>query len=183
LNRSYGVANYTRADLLQRGAYVPSHELAHAGLNYLDEYVEAGLQDLSIRQIDLATPLVLFDGSWGGFIAAINDLLGVYDYNLSEILSNNGNDNMATSAWPTTVYTPGYPSQSYPYEGGMFFGRGTFHAAGSNLMNRDFVMRGADDGFAYAHSSSQQQVINAAFGGAAGRPNDRLRNAGPKNGW
>jgi hypothetical protein len=183
VNRAFGVAKFERGDLNTRGAYVPTHELAHASLNYLDEYVEQGLQDLSIRQIDVATPLVLFDGSWGGFVNAINDLLGVYDYNLSEILSNNGNDNMSTSTWPTTVYTPGYGWEYYPYEGGMFFGRGTFHAPGNNLMNSDFVKRNWDDGFGYAHSPSQQQVINNAFDGTVARPNDRLRNAGPKNGW
>ena len=183
INRSYGVAKWGRGDLYDRGAYVPTHELAHASMNFLDEYVEAGFQDLSIRQIDLATPLVLFDGTWGGFINAISDLLGVYDYNLSEVLSNNGNDNMATSQWPATVATAGYAGENYAYEGGMFFGRGTFHAAGNNLMNGNTVMRGPDDGFGYAHSYTQQQVVNNAFGAGPGRANDRLRNAGPKNNW
>lgn len=183
VNKPWGVAKYTRQDLRERGAYVPSHELAHAGLNFLDEYVEGGLENLSIKQIDAATPLALFDGSWSGAVRAIDDLLGVYDYNISDILSHNGNDNMSTTRWPTSVYTPGYPAQDYAYEGGMFFGRGTFHQAGSNLMNSNHVMRAWDDGFAFAHSASQQQVVNAAFGGPAGRPNDRLRNAGPKNGW
>lgn len=183
VNRSFGVAKYSRQDLNERGAYVPSHELAHAGLNFLDEYVEAGFQDLSIKQIDLATPLVLFDGSWGGFVSAISDLLGVYDYNISDVLAHNGNDNIATSRYPTSVYTPGYWGQDYAYEGGMFFGRGTWHQAGNNLMNSNFVMRAWDDGFAFAHSGSQQQVINDAFNGTTSRPNDRLRTAGPKNGW
>ena len=183
VNKPFGVAKFTRQDLNERGAYVPSHELAHAGLNYLDEYVESGFQDLSIKQIDLATPLALFDGSWGGFIRSINNLLGVYDYTISDILSNNGNDNMSTTQWPTTVPTWGYPAQGYGYEGGMFFGRGTFHQAGNNLMNGNFVMRGWDDGFGFAHSPSQQQVVNEAFDGTILRPNDRIRTAGPKNGW
>ena len=181
VNKPFGVAKYTRFDL--RNAYVPTHELAHASLNFLDEYVEAGFQDLSIKQFDAATPLVLFDWSWGGFVNAINDLMGVYDYNLSEILAHNGNDNMSTNASVTTVGTPGYGGQYYGYEGGMFFGRGTWHQAGNNLMNSNFVMRGADDGFGYGHSPSQQQVIDNAFDGGIRRPNDRLRNAGPKNGW
>lgn len=183
VNKPFGVAKYTRQDLVERGAYVPSHELAHAGLNFLDEYVESGFENLSIKQLDLATPLALFDGSWGGFLAALGDLTTVYDYNISEILSNNGNDNMSTSAWPSTVATPGVAGQSYAYEGGMFFGRGTYHQAGNNLMNGNHVMRAWDDGFGFAHSPSQEQVISDVFDGAAGRPNDRLRNAGPKNGW
>ncbi len=83
----------------------------------------------------------------------------------------------------TTLWSSGYPSQYYAYEGGMFFGRGTWHQAGSNLMNGNNVMRGWDDGFAYAHSPSQQQVVDNAFDGGIRRPNDRLRNAGPRNGW
>jgi hypothetical protein len=181
VQRPFGVCKFTRYDL--RNAYVSTHELAHASLNYLDEYVEPGFQDLSLKQIDVATPLVLFDWSWGGFIRAINDLLGVYDYNISEILAHNGNDNMATTSWVTSVWTPGFAGQSYQYEGGMFFGRGTWHQAGDNLMNSWTVWRGPGDGFAYAHSPSQQQVIDNAFDGGIRRPNDRIRNAGPRNGW
>ena len=183
VNKPFGVAKFTRQDLIERGAYVPAHELAHASLNYLDEYVEPGFEELSLKQIDVATPLVLMDGSWGGFINAINDLLGVYDFNISEILSNNGNDNMATVPGVSAVSTPNYAQQWYGYEGGMFFGRGTWHMAGSNLMNDNQVMRGWDDGFAFAHSPSQQQVIDNAFDGGIRRPNDRIRNAGPRNGW
>jgi hypothetical protein len=182
VQRPFGVAKFTRNDIAG-SAYVPTHELAHASLNFLDEYVENGFQDLSVKQIDVATPLALFDGSWGGFINAISDLFGVYDYNISEILANNGNDNMATVSGVTTVSTPNVAPQTYQYEGGMFFGRGTWHQAGNNLMNSNTVMRGPDDGFAYAHSPSQQQVVDNAFGGQIPRPNDRLRNAGPRNGW
>ena len=183
VQKPFGIAKYTRQDLSDRGAYVPTHELAHASLNYLDEYVEPGFENLSLKQIDVATPLVLFDWTWGGFINAINNLLGVYSYEISEILSNNGNDNMATVPGVSTVGTWGYGQEWYAYEGGMFFGLGTFHMAGSNLMNDNTVMRGWDDGFAYAHSPSQQQVIDNAFDGGIRRPNDRLRNAGPINGW
>jgi len=181
VQQPFGVAKWTRHDL--QSAYVPTHELAHASLNFLDEYTEPGFQDLSIKQIDIATPLVLLDGTWSGFANAIGDLLGVYDYNLSEILANNGNDNVSTSSQPSTVGTPGYPLEQYPYEHGMFFGRGTFHMQGSNLMNDNTLMRAWDDGFDYAHSGSQEQVIDDAFNETTSRPNDRLRNAGPKNGW
>ena len=183
VNKPFGICKYTRQDLVERQAYVPTHELAHASLNFLDEYVEQGFEDLSMKQIDVATPLVLFDWTWGGLVNAVGNFLGVYDYNISEILSNNGNDNMATVPGVTTVYTPGWNGQWYGYEGGMFFGRGTWHQAGSNLMNGNNVMRGWDDGFAYAHSPSQQQVVDNAFDGGIRRPNDRVRNAGPMNGW
>jgi hypothetical protein len=55
--------------------------------------------------------------------------------------------------------------------------------SGDNLMNGNFVVRGDGDRFGFAHSGSQQRVINQAFWGGAGRPNDRIRNDGPKNGW
>ncbi|MDB4970693.1 MAG: hypothetical protein JWN44_6382 [Myxococcales bacterium] len=183
VQRAFGVAKFTRQDLNERGTYITTHELAHAGLNFLDEYVEKGFADLNIRQLDAITPLALFDWSWGGFVHAISDLLGVYDYNVSEILAANGNDNVTLTRWPATVYTPGYGVEDYVYEGGMFFGRGTWHTAGDNLMNSNYVVRGPGDGQALSHSGSQQRVINTAFGGGAGRPNDRLRNAGPKSGW
>lgn len=183
VQRAFGVAKFTRADLNERGSYITTHELAHAGLNFLDEYVEHGFDNLSIRQLDVLTPLALFDGSWGGFVRAIGDLLGVYDYDISEILAANGNDNITLSPWPATVWTPGYGSEYYAWEGGMFFGRGTWHMSGNNLMNGNYVVRGPGDGFDYAHSPDQQRVIDQAFGGGARRPNDRIRNAGPENGW
>jgi len=179
--RSFGVAKMTRKDL--GSPYVATHEMAHASLNFLDEYVEKGLENTNIRSLDAATPLALFDGSWSSAITAIGNLIGVYDYNISEILAANGNVNIALSSSPSTVYSPISAPEWYPYEGGMFFGRGTFHAAGSNLMNGSFVMRAADDGFAYAHSSDQQHIIDDAFNGGAYRANDRLRNAGPEDGW
>lgn len=183
VQKSFGVAKFTRADLNERGSYITTHELAHAGLDYLDEYVEPGFENFSIRQLDLATPLALFDWTWGGFVNAISDLLGVYSYNISEILAANGNDNIALGPWPATVSTPGYSPEYYAWEGGFFFGRGAWHMSGDNLMNDNNLVRGAGDGFAFAHSGSQQRVINQAFWGGAGRPNDRLRNAGPSNGW
>ncbi len=179
----YGIARFTRQHLASRGAYIVSHELAHAGLDFLDEYIEAGFESMSIRQLDVLTPLLLFDGTWAGFTAAISDLLGVYDYNLSEILGNNGHDNIALSIWPASVLSIVPFSGLYPYEHGMFFGRGTYHQAGKNLMNGDDLPRAADDGFAFEHTEGQKQVIASAFGGSVGRANDRLRAAGPKNGW
>lgn len=181
LGGSYGIAKMNREDL--KNGYIATHELGHAALNFLDEYVEGGMENLNIRSIDAATPLVLFDGTWPGFVRAISDLFGVYDYNLSEILANNGNVNVATSSVPSTVYSPISAPQQFAYEGGMFFGRGTFHMAGNNLMNGSRVQRGPDDTFAYAHSGSQWALINTAFGDNPYRANDRLRTAGPKDGW
>lgn len=181
LGKAYGVAKMNR-DHLQSG-YIPTHELAHAALSFADEYVEAGLEDMNIRSFDVATPLALFDGSWSGSVRAISDLFGVYDYNMSEILAGNGNGNISLSAWPSTVYSPISAPQNFAYEGGLGFGRGVFHQAGNNLMNGNLVMRAADDGFAYAHTPNQTLTINTAFGDAAYRANDRLRAAGPKDGW
>jgi hypothetical protein len=183
VQKAFGVAKFTRGQLSVNGPYITSHELAHAGLNFLDEYTETGLDELSIRQLDVMTPLALFNWTWGGFVNAIGDLLKVYDYNVSEILAANGNDNIALSPWPSTVLTPGYSGEHYAYEHGMFFGRGTFHMAGKNLMNSERDSRGPDDGRAQAHSPSQQRVIDEAFSGIVARPNDRIRNAGPKAGW
>jgi hypothetical protein len=181
LGGSYGIAKMNRKDL--ESGYIGTHELAHAALNFVDEYVESGLENLNIRSIDVATPLVLFDGSWSGFVRAINDLFGIYDYNISEILAANGNHNVAISSVPSTVYSPISAPQQYPYEGGMFFGKGTFHAAGKNLMNSDRTNPGPQNGFAYAHSGAQWMLINTAFGDAPYRANDRLRAAGPTDGW
>jgi hypothetical protein len=183
IGKPFGIAKWLRGDLDTRGAYLPTHELAHASLDFLDEYVQQGFEDLNISQIDVLTPLALLDGSWGGILSAISNVFGVYDMRLSEILANNGSDNIATTTIPATVMTPGFSRETYAYEGGMFFGRGTWHMAGNNIMNGNHVMRGPDDGFAFAHSGSQQAVINEAWGATAHRPNDRLRNAGPTNGW
>jgi hypothetical protein len=181
VSKKFGIAKMTRKDL--DSGYIATHELGHAAMNFLDEYVEPGMENLNIRSFDIATPLALFNGTWSSAITAISDLFGVYDYNISEILAANGNVNIALQSVPSTVQSPISGKQTYAYEGGMFTGLGTFHMAGNNLMNGNNVMRGPDDGFGYAHSGSQQQVIDAAFAGTVERANDRIRNAGPKNGW
>jgi hypothetical protein len=170
--RPYGIAKMNREQL--KGGYVAAHELAHAALNFLDEYVEPGFEDLNVHLLDTATPFLSFDG-------AISDRFGVYDYNVSEILAANGNNNIALSSSPSTVTSPG--RERYLKEGGLFFGHGTFHEAGNNLMSSNQVPHGPDNDFAYAHSPSQNMVIESAFGAGPYRANDRLRNAGPRNGW
>jgi hypothetical protein len=178
---SYGIAKMNREDL--KNGYIATHELGHAALNFVDEYIETGFENLNIRSVDAATPLVLFDWTWSGLMRAVGDLFDVYDYNISEILANNGNHNVALSSVPSTVYSPISAPQQYAFEGGMFFGKGTFHGAGKNLMNSDRFNPGPQNGFAWGHSGAQQMLINTAFGDAPYRANDRLRNAGPKNGW
>jgi hypothetical protein len=171
-SRDYGIALFT-TDHLKLGSYVPTHELAHAALNFLDEYVETGLESIDLGIVDVLTPrLVLPSHAPPG-----------YDYRLSEILAANGPSNLAVRPDVTTVETPGTDRERFEYEGGLFFGRGTWHDAGGNLMNSNRVQRGPGDGFAFAHSPSQQAVIATVFGDAAPRANDRLRTAGPVNGW
>lgn len=180
--RKYGVAAFPLQSL--EGAYAIAHELAHAGLSFADEYTEQGLQEQNIHSLDALNPLLQLDASWGASAASIGNLLGLYSVQLSEILANNGNDNVTTTRYPSTVSTPGFSGEDYKYESGMFFGRGTWHMAGANLMNSNFVTRGLDDGFAYAHSPAQQRVIGLAFGdNGKYRPNDRLSNAGPLGSW
>jgi hypothetical protein len=183
IGKPYGIGKWTRRDLDERGPYLPVHELAHAGLSFYDEYRERGFEELNIRSMDVLTPLVLFDWTWGGFIRAISDLLSVYDYNLSEILADSGSENIILSPWRATVATPGQTNDYYRYEGGMFFGRGTYHVEGNNVMNGSNAPRGPNDGFDFAHTGPQQRVVNTAFDGVIRRANDRIRNAGPKSGW
>ena len=182
-NKPFGVAKFTREDLVSRGAYVPAHELAHAGLNFLDEYVEGGFENLNIAQVDLLTPLILLDDSWSGLGDAAGSALGLYTFRVSEILADNGNDNISTAQYPGTVASDRSLNQNYEWEGGMFFGRGTWHMPGNNLMNDGLIQRGAGDDFAWAHSPAQQTVIDQAFGGPVPRPNDRIRSAGPNVNW
>lgn len=179
--RAYGVARMTAGDV--QGTYVGAHEVGHALLSWVDEYVESGFENMSITQADVLTPLALWDGGFGTLGAAVGNLLGFYDLRISEILANNGSDNVALSSTPATVSSAAPGSETYEYEGGLFFGRGTWHDRGNNLMNSNFVKRGADDGFGYDHSASQQRVVASAFAGGSGRANDRLRNAGPNGAW
>ena len=179
--QSYGIARVTVADA--QGHYIGAHEMGHGLLSWVDEYIEEGFQNMNITQFDIATPLAIWDGSLGTLDNAVGDLLGVYDLNISEILASNGADNVATSRWPATVYS-GLSQDVYEYEGGMFFGRGTWHDTGLNIMNSTRYTDGIQNGFAYAHSPSQQRIINTVFTThTAGRANDRLRNSGPVNGW
>lgn len=182
LGRSYGIAKVTRADL--HGNHIPVHELAHAALNFVDEYVEAGFENMNVSVLDYLTPLAVFKNGWGGFGQMMGKIFGFYDYRVSEILAANGSDNVDTSKYPSRVATTGYKPNVYEYEGGMFFGNGTYHDRGKNIMGGGALKRGEDDGFDAAHSGSQWQVIEQVFDhpDQASRPNDRIRNAGPGRG-
>lgn len=183
LGQPYGIGKVTAEDL--EGHYTAMHEMAHAGLNYLDEYIEGGFGDQDITSLDALAPLILMDGSWAGWTAAIDNLFGVYTIRISETLAGLGNDNIDVTMYPSRVATPGYVSNAYENEGGMFFGKGTFHDRIPNIMGSDDgVTDTVNDGFGYDQSFSQSTVIRQAFvRDVPRRPNDRLRNAGPIGTW
>lgn len=164
IDQEFGIAKITRGNL--SGSYTGMHELAHAMLGFLDEYVESGFENTDITTYDIWTPFVTADASWVG----VESWFGVYSLRISDILADNGNDNISTSKIPSRVL----PSEKneYEHQGGMFFGKGTWHDSGNNLM---------DSSRSFAHSYSQSEVIKQAFiePSKAGRPNDRIRNAGP----
>jgi hypothetical protein len=175
----YGIAKLNRADLA--GGYVPAHELAHAALNFLDEYVEEGLEQTDIKVFDIASPQLRLDPGWSSDLLAMKNLTDVYDLDISAILANNGNDNVSTSSTPSTVVSPNSQRSYFGAEGALSFGRGAFHEVGKSLMGSSDST--SQDGFAYAHSAAQWMLINTAFGEAPYRANDRLENAGPVDGW
>jgi hypothetical protein len=182
IDRTYGVARMTRGDL--GGPYIASHELAHAALNFVDEYIEAGFQGMNISILNLLSPMAIFNGTWAGFKTGMSDLFGVFNWKISEILAANGTDNVDITSSPSRVVTEGYEPNAYEFEGGMFFGRGTYHDTGENLMN-SVAQPVPGNGFGWAHSESQWSVLKQVFEqpARAFRPNDRIRNAGPWNGW
>ena len=110
VQKAFGVAKFTRADLNERGSYITTHELAHAGLNYLDEYVESGFEELNIRSIDVLTPLALFDWTWGGFVNAISDLARRLRLQHQRDPRRQRQRQHRARRWPTTVSTPGWGS-------------------------------------------------------------------------
>jgi hypothetical protein len=179
IQRPWGIGTMTREHLRSNASYIASHELAHAGLNFADEYVEAGFEDLSIKQLDIVTPLALLDASWGGIKDALGAVTGNYSWRTSEILGHNGYVNVTTETNPSTVATRGFTADPYPFEGGFFFGKGTYRPAGKNVMNDSDNPQSPEDGFAMAHSPVQQRVVDARFGAGPLRPNDFLRAAGP----
>jgi hypothetical protein len=181
LNKPYGIARMTRRQL--DDVYIPSHEVAHAALNFLDEYIEHGMESLSIRSLDVLTPFAIWQNA-SDFDDDLGNLFGVYQYTVSEILSANGNENMDVSKYVSRVVTPGFAAEEFANEGGMFFGKGTYHHIGPNLMGSSREGMSPNDGFAYDHSVPQKRVIDMTFTSSRPtRPNDRIRNAGPVNGW
>jgi hypothetical protein len=179
VGKAFGIAKFTKNDA--QSTWVATHELGHAGLNFLDEYTEYGFEDISIRSIDVLTPLLLMNATWNGVLDAIGSLTTVYDIDLSEILAADGNDNLSLNKFPANV--PPYTDEWYLYEGGSMFGRGTWHVKGVSLMNGFENLRGPDDHLGNTHTEAQQRVIDTMYDGVPRRPNNRLRNAGPIDGW
>ncbi len=188
LGGSFGIAHLTRLQIHARGDYIPVHELAHAALSFGDEYIEAAAATIAIQEIDIATELLLADGSFRGWLAVARNLLGDRDLRLSESIVDNGFDNTTTTPIPSTVRTEGHARSVFRFEGGMVFGLGTFHDGGDNIMNSDWSPHGRKppgDRFGWGHSPAQMQVIEQVFDpqNRARRPNDRLRHAGPHLTW
>lgn len=153
--------------------------------NFCIGYLKYGFDEFNINTFNILTPLALLNSSWGSWVNALENIFGIYNIKISEIVAANGNDNLDVTKYPSRVSTAGYTTNPYEYEGGMFFGRGTWHDSGKNIMNSNYLRRGPDDGFAYAHSGSQKEVVNEALvdTSKALRPNDRVRNAGPLRSW
>ena len=164
LGKPYGVAKVTsRQARFPAPNYYLVHELAHAGLNFADEYLEAGLEGTSIRSLDKAS--FLSQPFW----RSIQVLSVFYDLRLSEIIAGNGIENIALTEHPSRVQTDGYTTQNFNEEGGMFFGKGVWHNEWPNIMRSKYM----------AHSPPQVLAINASLEGKTQRPNDRIRIAGP----
>jgi hypothetical protein len=151
LGKSYGVAVFS-SEQVRAGSYTPVHELAHATLNFLDEYVEAGLETRSLGEVDAFREQLVLDQSWGG---RGRPERSAWDLRLVEILAGNGPVNLSPYRDVSSVRTPGSKPERYEYEGGLFLGRGSYHDAGSNLMNSPFVRRTPHDDFALDHSPAQ----------------------------
>ena len=190
LQQKFGIVRLSRHDI-DAHHNRPMHELAHASLNFLDEYIEPALVGQDITDFDLLTPAILPDGSWGSLRDSWESLIGNYEIRFSDILADNGSGNISTRKHPATVVSSvsGYTPFKYEFEGGMFFEFGTFHDSGNNVMNVDRTTKGgplkpSGDRHALNHSPSQHSVIDHVFGATGTpRPNDRLRNAGPTIAW
>ena len=180
---SYGIAKINRKNI--DGPYVAIHELAHAALNFVDEYTERGLENVNINVLNYLTSQAYFDKSWGGFRLGIASILGIYDLKISEILAANGSGHVDVTKYPSRVESPRREKEYYAYQGGMFFGKGTYHHAGRNIMNGNRGSDAPDDGYSLAHNDSQLEIVRQVFenGGVPFRPNDRIRNAGPHGNW
>lgn len=174
ISQSFGIAKFTRGALRAPNPnYVVVHEIAHALLDFADEYIESTLAGVSIQSIDKITFLTQ------GFGGAIRVLFGIHQLRLSEIIAGNSFDNVDVTEYPSRV---GENSDHLHYsaQGGMFFGRGTYHFPEANLMSsRSDVSHG--DSELFQHSRPQDQNISDFFHETTELPrvNDRIRIAGP----
>ncbi len=171
LSAYYGITKLNLKHI--ESAYVTTHEIAHSLLNWADEYVEHGFEDLSINSTEVFTPFLKLGDEWDTELRNHSDLLGAYDIRLSEILADNGADNLSTTQHPGRVGQLEHRvSVDMTTEGGLYFSKGVYRSPQNNLM-------AAAPGFAFAHSESQEQTLQAAFNFLPSRANDRIRVAGP----
>jgi len=158
------------------------HEMGHSYMGWQDEYTEflenAQGQDMpiDIRSLDWLTFLGLwtFPTDESSTATPLSALLNVYDINFSEIYTA-GSDNVSPSICPATVgqYSLcGDPNYPYHHDYYAFDGSGPF--TGLFKENSDSLMTSS-----WYQSDSQDRVMATAFSGVPGRPNDRIRNAGP----
>ncbi|MDX1409303.1 MAG: hypothetical protein R3330_14250, partial [Saprospiraceae bacterium] len=139
----YGIVRIDRSQ--SNSGRIPTHELAHAGLNFVDEYCEGspGGCDLDIRYLDPFTSLLRLGTTFGSWFDTAST---AYSVKLSEILANNGWDNVATT-W-------NLPGNTYLAQGGMFFGKGVWTDEGANIMSD-----GSTQGRGTIHTASQLGVV------------------------
>ena len=180
LNEPFGIARVSRSRM--DTAYATVHEMAHAGLNFLDEYIEDGFENVSIHLLNALAGLALSDGSWHGFWEGMAHRLQLYPISIADILAFNGNENTATVSNPALVG----PVDPFPCRGGMFFGRGVYRAQGPNIMasheqNDDVDEHCLSNGYDEAHSEAQRRVIDYVFNHEVTppRPGNRIRAQGP----
>jgi hypothetical protein len=198
LGKPYGIARITHEDIIDDfgfatltwGHYVPMHELGHGAINWLDEYIEDMLDGWDINTTDPLTGLLLPDGTWQGWNDAWETAISNYTIRTSEVLADNGSDNISLRRTTSRVDSPDFDALVYESSGGMFFPIGTRHDEGNNVMNDSLLPDGETpkaDGnrFAWDHSPQQDRLLDFVFGvtSEAPRPNDRIRCAGPMHNW
>lgn len=193
LGTNYGIAKLGNSQMLWNAypsGYIAQHETAHAMFGFFDEYFESSLGEVSLQGMDpFATPLLLLFGGasngFGGFWATIQNALGVYEIKFSESLAGNGGENVDVTTHPSRVISDGYTGLNFDDEGACYFGRGTYTEMTDNLMKGQAGYTSHGGNLAFSHSASQRLLIDAFFGATPrlGKPNDRIRTAGPVGAW
>ena len=185
--QTYGVVRMTRSHLkTDEGVYMTMRRLAHASMQFMDESTQPQLDRFDIHNIDARSRGIGLTDTWDAYFKKMKNIIGQYDWRISDIIANNGAENVTTRSMPATVYTADHSTTDFTLEGGAFFGKGTWRHTGDNLMNNDRTspnhpIKPTGDRFAFAHSPSQQNTLKTVFEPPqeASRPNNRLRNSGP----